>query len=65
MNTKFETRIKSEVEVHVVPIDDIIDHDCDDRCICGPTEELCVENGQYEGSVIMHPSLDGREVAHA
>lgn len=62
MNTDFATVVKSDDEVHVVPVDDICDHEIDDRCICGPTEILVWNEGRHEGSVIAHPSLDGREI---
>jgi hypothetical protein len=46
---------------HVIPINDLIEHDrtggvlCD--CVCGPDVEF-VEGG---GIVVIHHSLDGRE----
>ena len=63
MKTEFATIVKSEVEIHVVPVDDDIDHEADDTCICGPSEALILENEHFEGSVLMHHSLDGREVS--
>lgn len=63
MSTAFSAIVKSELEIHVVPDDDVIDHEMDDRCVCGPKEVLVVENDHYEGSIMMHASLDGREVS--
>ena len=43
--------------VHVLPINDLIEHeDVGDSCVCGPDVEF-VSGGQ----VIVHHSLDGRE----
>lgn len=43
--------------VHVVPINDLIEHEAeDDECMCGPDVEY-VEGGK----VVTHHSLDGRE----
>lgn len=46
--------------MHVVPIDDLIEHTyADTDCICGPEIEI-VEIGAP--LVIVHSSLDGREL---
>lgn len=46
--------------VHVVPVNDLIDHP-DDDCPCGPTiEPVEREDGSF-GWVVVHHSLDGRE----
>lgn len=48
--------------IHVTPVNDLVEHDesggalCE--CVCGPEVEF-VENG---GVVVVHHSLDGREV---
>lgn len=41
---------------HVVPVDDLVDHDLNDDCVCGPT--ITFEEG---APVVVHHSLDGRE----
>jgi hypothetical protein len=42
--------------VHVVPVDDHIDHDTETLdCICGPAIEF------HERPLVTHASLDGRE----
>jgi hypothetical protein len=51
-----ETFIGSNVW-HQTPIDDIIDHDLDKNCLCGPTE-IPESNGSI---LIAHFSLDNRE----
>lgn len=46
--------------VHVLPVDDLIDH-VDEDCPCGPTvDPVKRDDGSY-GWVIVHHSLDGRE----
>jgi hypothetical protein len=47
-------------EQHVVPVNDLVDHEVED-CICGPRTE-CVERPDGSiGFVVVHHSLDGRE----
>ncbi len=49
--------------VHVTPRNDLIDHNVDDDCACGPrTEPVRRGDGSY-GWVVVHNSLDGREQA--
>lgn len=45
---------------HTYPVNDLIEHDTEnfDECICGPDVEY-VEGG---GKVVLHHSLDGREL---
>lgn len=46
-------------EVHVVPLNDLIEHE-DHGCVCGPdVEHLPSPDG--DGWVVTHHSLDGRE----
>lgn len=47
--------------VHVVPIGDLVEHDADDECICGPTVEAVFREDGSNGWVAIHHSLDGRE----
>lgn len=56
------------MNVHVIPQDDVIDHEVGDDCICGPDFELLsrvdhrwvpVEPYRW---LVMHHSLDGREM---
>lgn len=45
--------------VHVVPNNDLVDHE-DEGCVCGPTtEHVPTEHG--DAWVVVHHSLDGRE----
>jgi hypothetical protein len=49
--------------VHVYPNADLIDHETEgDNCVCGvTTEPVHCPDGSY-GWLIVHHSLDGREV---
>jgi hypothetical protein len=47
--------------VHVYPVDDLIEHECEGAdCLCGPDTEY-VEGEGGDGWLITHHSLDGRE----
>lgn len=49
------------VTVHVMPMDDAIEHEDSDDCVCGPiTKPVEREDGTI-GWVVVHHSLDGRE----
>jgi hypothetical protein len=47
-----------ELEAHVRPVDDVIEHDFSADCICGPRLE---QTDEGDGVVVVHHSLDGRE----
>jgi len=42
--------------VHVLPVNDLIEHETDDDCVCGPDVEFV-----SGGKVVSHHALDGRE----
>ena len=49
--------------VHVRPVDDLINHDTDgDDCTCGPRVEPVPSAGGTVGWLVVHHSLDGREL---
>ncbi len=49
--------------VHVFPVNDLIEHDTDsDDCLCGPTTEAVHDDEGGFGWVVIHHSLDGREL---
>jgi hypothetical protein len=53
-------------ELHVVPRGDLIEHETDgDECACGPAVVFVdPDTGEtLEAPVIVHASLDGRELA--
>jgi hypothetical protein len=44
------------MNIHIVPVNDKIEHDLDEDCICCPTPEF------YEGATVwIHAAADGRE----
>lgn len=48
--------------VHVIPERDLIEHELDSSCACGPTSEPVPDDaGIVVGFMVTHPSLDGRE----
>jgi hypothetical protein len=46
--------------VHVLPVDDIVEHKESEDCVCGPEVEW-VEGEDGGGWLVTHHSLDGRE----
>lgn len=49
--------------VHVYPDSDLIDHDTEGGdCICGPRTDAIPDGDGGYGWVIVHHSLDGREL---
>ena len=44
-------------EVHVIPVQDLIEHTETEDCICGPTTTFL-----ESGKLVTHASLDGREL---
>lgn len=50
--------------VHVVPLNDLIEHDSDGGdCPCGATTEPVMRDDGSNGWLVTHHSLDGREQA--
>ena len=50
-------------DVHVYPLNDLIDHDTDGgECMCGPTTEAVQRDDGSYGWLSVHHSLDGREL---
>lgn len=47
--------------VHVIPVNDLVDHEADDDCICGPAADPVKRGDGSIGWVMLHHSLDGRE----
>ncbi len=48
-------------DVHVVPVNDLIDHEDADDCPCGPAMIPVERDDGSIGWVVSHFSLDGRE----
>lgn len=65
MTPKWEAIEVESGVCHIVPIGDLVDHDQSDDCVCVPTSELVVNEGESDGWIVTHHSLDGRETAEA
>jgi hypothetical protein len=48
--------------LHVVPLGDAVEHTSDDDCVCGPTAKLITHDDGSIGWLMIHHSLDGREL---
>jgi len=49
-------------ELHIVPQDDLIGHDTNVDCVCGPAIDLVLDAYIPGGlKIIFHVALDGRE----
>lgn len=53
-------------DIHIHPVDDLIDHTTTGGgCVCGPTiEPVSRDDGSYRW-MLVHHSLDGRELHEA
>lgn len=49
------------MNVHVIPLDDLVEHQALESCVCGPAYELVQGEDGDSGWLIVHHSLDGRE----
>ena len=49
-----------DAEVHVVPTSDLVEHDLNDECVCGPASRATVRMDGSVGWVVVHHALDGR-----
>lgn len=49
-------------EIHILPVNDLVDHDSDAECVCGPTAEPVERDDGTIGWLHIHHSLDGREL---
>lgn len=47
-------------DTHLIPDHDLIDHQPDEHCICGPTHRSDMSSGELRWNV-WHHSLNGRE----
>lgn len=48
---------------HVYPMADVIEHELSGDCVCGPEAQPVTREDGSIGWVIVHASLDGRELA--
>ena len=49
-------------EAHVVPLNDLIEHTSDDECACGPEARPMPQADGSMKWLMIHHSLDGREL---
>lgn len=47
--------------VHVVPVDDILEHDSNDSCPCLPQLEVVTADENPVGWIYVHAAWDGRK----
>lgn len=55
----------SDDDFHVYPVNDLVEHDRTGECICGPETQPVERDDGSLGYVIVHHSLDGRELSEA
>lgn len=48
--------------IHVVPLNDLVEHDTQSECVCGPRVEVAKRDDGSVGWLYVHHSLDGREL---
>jgi hypothetical protein len=48
--------------LHVHPVGDLIEHEISEDCLCGPRVQPVVREDGSIGWLIVHHSLDGREI---
>lgn len=51
------------MSLHVLPRNDLIEHEMSSLCPCGPHMKWGDESGNYDEPLIVHNSLDGRELS--
>lgn len=48
--------------VHVMPMRDLVGHEMDEACVCGPlVDPVLDDTNRVAGFVVVHAALDGRE----
>jgi hypothetical protein len=47
--------------IHTIPVSDLIEHEADPECVCGPELEAVEREDGSFGWLYTHHSLDGRE----
>lgn len=50
----------SPTTVHVLPVNDLVEHVLDADCVCGPETEVVFRDDGSTGWVVTHPGLDER-----
>lgn len=50
--------------VHVLPRNDLVAHDADETCVCGPLIDPVLDDDErVAGFIVIHAALDGRDHA--
>lgn len=47
--------------LHVRPINDLLEHEPAEDCVCGPAVQAVARDDGSTGWLVVHNSLDGRE----
>ena len=50
-------------ELHVVPLNDLVEHDTEGDCVCVPDARPVNREDGSAGWLMVHHSLDGREAS--
>jgi hypothetical protein len=51
----------STAPLHILPVGDLIEHERDEGCVCGPIETVLHRADGSDTRAFSHMSLDGRE----
>lgn len=54
-------RMTTSSDYHVYPVNDLIEHDREGDCVCGPEATPVKRDDGSVGWIMVHHSLDGRE----
>jgi hypothetical protein len=60
-DAKVWVRVTLDNSLHVVPVNDLIEHDLNDSCTCGPQDQAVISDDGSVDWLTVHHSLDGRE----
>lgn len=50
-------------ELHIVPLNDLVEHDTEGDCVCVPEARPVTREDGSVGWMVVHHSLDGREAS--
>lgn len=50
-----------DAPIHVLPVNDLIEHEESDACVCGPETQPVERDDGSMGWLVVHNALDGRE----
>lgn len=52
-------------DVHTIPVNDLVEHEASEDCVCGPELEPVERDDGSMGWLAIHHSLDGREMVES